>query len=211
MKKRKPGIFITLEGPDGAGKSTQLALLGRALTRLGHKVLLTREPGGSPRAAAIRRLVLDNKGELSTASELLLFLADRAQHVHDTLLPALEAGKVVLCDRYSDSTFAYQGGGRGYRAPLLRSLDRFASGGLKPQLTLLFDLDAPRGLGRAAKGGRSKPDRMEALGLAFHSRVRGEFLKLAAKEPRRIKVIRVAGKSPAEVLDEGMSHLRKLL
>ena len=109
---RRRGLFISLEGPDGAGKSTQAKLLAAALRRAGLKVLLTKEPGGSRQSAPIRALVLNAKGRLEPSAELLLFLADRAQHAQDTLLPALEAGKAVLCDRYSDSTLAYQGGGR---------------------------------------------------------------------------------------------------
>ena len=205
---RRRGLFISLEGPDGAGKSTQARLLAAALRRAGQRVLLTKEPGGSKQSVPIRALVLDAKGALGPSAELLLFLADRAQHVQDTLKPALDSGALVLCDRYSDSTLAYQGGGRGFARPLLESLNHFASGGLKPDLTLLFDLDAPRGLKRATRSGA---DRMEAAGLKFHARVRAEFLWLAKRQPRRIKVIQVKGKSRSEVQAEAWAHLERLL
>jgi len=198
-----------LEGPDGAGKSTQAGLLAAALRRAGRKVLLTREPGGSPQAAKIRKLVLGAKGFLSPAAELLLFLADRAQHVKDTLEPALKKGQVVICDRFGDSTLAYQGAGRGFKRDELRRLNRFATGGLKPDLTLLFDLAAPHGLRRAKR--RGSADRMEKAGAAFHARVRAEFLALARSEPGRIKVIRVAGKAPEAVRDEAMGHIARHL
>lgn len=206
---RRRGLFISLEGPDGAGKSTQAKLLAAFLKRRGSRVLLTREPGGSAQAAKIRALVLGAKGYLSPSAELLLFLADRAQHVNDTILPALAQGQVVLCDRFSDSTLAYQGGGRGFKLEQLEPLNRFATGGLKPDLTLLFDLKESVGLGRAIKRGAA--DRMEKAGGKFHARVRAVFLRLAKKEPRRIKVLRVAGKSPDEVKDEAMTHIQRLL
>lgn len=203
------GVFITLEGPDGSGKSTQLKMLGKALKQKGFPVLLTREPGGSKGAVRIRKLLLDAKGSLAPATELLLFLADRAQHVADTLLPALKQGKVVLCDRYVDSTLAYQGAGRGFSSKALAELNRFATGGLKPLCTLLFDLEAGGGLKRATQ--RRAKDRMEAAGAAFHRRVRQGFLRLARAEKRRFRVIRVAGKSRAEVLSEGLELLKGIL
>lgn len=202
------GIFISLEGPDGAGKSTQARMLAAKLRQKGHKVLLTKEPGGSKQCLPMRSLVLDVRGKLGAQAELLLFLADRAQHVQDTLLPALKAGKMVLCDRYSDSTFAYQGGGRGLGRGVLEALNHFASGGLKPDLTLLFDLDAPRGLKRATKKFK---DRMEAAGLKFHKRVRAEFIKLARREPKRIKKIVVASKTIPQVHDEAWAHVMRIL
>jgi dTMP kinase len=205
---RRPGIFISLEGPDGAGKSTQARMLAAKLRQKGRRVTLTKEPGGSKGSLPIRALVLDAKGRLSPEAELLLFLADRAQHVGDTLLPALKAGHVVLCDRYSDSTFAYQGGGRGFGRAILKALNHFASGGLKPDLTLLFDLDAPRGLKRAT---RNSKDRMEAAGLKFHKRVRLEFIKLARREPRRVKLITVGNKTRQQIQAEAWAHVARVL
>jgi dTMP kinase len=173
------------------------------------KVLLTREPGGSAQAAKIRALLLGAKGYLSPPAELLLFLADRAQHVKDTIEPALKKGQVVICDRFGDSTLAYQGGGRGFKAATIEALNRFATGGLQPKLTLLFDLKAPHGLKRAKKRGAA--DRMESAGAGFHARVRAEFLKLARRDAKRIKVIRVAGKTREEIRDEAMGHLKRHL
>ncbi len=206
--RRTKGIFISLEGPDGAGKSTQARRLASALRRKGRSVVLTKEPGGSKQSAFIRKLLLDARLHLDSRAELLLFLADRSQHLKDSLRPALAQGRIVLCDRYSDSTLAYQGGGRGFRLKELEALNRFATQGLKPDLTLLFDLDAPRGLKRAT---RKKTDRMEAAGLSFHRRVRAEFLKLAKREPGRIKVISVASLSPAQVQAEAWKHVERLL
>jgi dTMP kinase len=206
---KKTGLFISLEGPDGAGKTTQARLLKAALRRRGREVLLTREPGGSPQAKKIRNLLLSNRGHLSPRAELLLFMADRAQHCSEILLPALSRGVIVLCDRYLDSTLAYQGFGRGFSIAEIRRLQDFAAQALMPRLTLLFDLEAPLGLGRAKDRGQA--DRMEAAGQAFHRRVRQGFLRLAKAEPKRIKVIRVAGKSPKLILQEGLAHLEPLL
>jgi dTMP kinase len=202
--------LISLEGPDGAGKSTQARLLAAELRRMGRPVLLTREPGGSKQAEKIRALVLGAKGHLCPEAELLLFLADRAQHVRDTLLPALKQGKIVLCDRYEDSTLAYQGGGRGFRQSQVAMLNRFATGGLKPKVTLLFDLDGPSRLRMRQERGR-RPDRMETLGEDFQQRVRLAFLGLARKNPGRIKVIPVQGRTPLQVRDAAMGHLRRYL
>jgi dTMP kinase len=205
----KRACFISLEGPDGSGKSTLAKLLAGRLRRQGRKVFLTREPGGSPQAARIRKLVLGAKGFLGPAAELLLFLADRAQHVADSIRPALDKGWVVISDRYSDSTLAYQGAGRGFPLARLKELNRFATGGLSPRLTLLLDLDAPHGLRRAAK--RSGRDRMERSGAAFHARVRRAFLGLAKAEPGRIKVIKVSGLSKAQVLEAAFQHVKRVL
>jgi dTMP kinase len=206
---RRKGLFISLEGPDGAGKSTQARLLALELRRLGKTVLLTREPGGSPQAAKIRKLVLGAKGYLSPHAELLLFLADRAQHVKDTIEAALKKGQIVICDRFGDSTVAYQGGGRGFGILRLEALNRFASGGLSPDLTLLFDLKPGQGLSRARRRGAA--DRMEKAGREFHRRVRMAFLSLAKRHPRRIKLIRVAGRATGEIKNEAMAYIRRHL
>jgi len=185
----RKGLFITFEGPEGSGKSTQIRLLAEALRRRGIPVTVTREPGGSPVGLAIRRLLLDAPHPPSPGAEVLLFLADRADHVETVLRPALSQGEVVLCDRYSDSTFAYQGGGRGWPMARLRRLDREATGGLKPNLTFLLDLPVEKGLERAGKREGGKKDRMEKEKLAFHRRVRSAFRGLASTEPRRFKVL----------------------
>jgi dTMP kinase len=171
---------------------------------------LTKEPGGSAQSAQVRELVLGAKGKLGPEAELLLFLADRAQHVRDTLIPGLKAGKMVLCDRYSDSTFAYQGGGRGFKRPVLEALNAFAAQGLKPDLTLLFDIDGPSARRRQRLRGKAK-DRMEGASLQFHKRVRAEFLRMARSQPKRIKVIAVGDKRPDEVLAEAFQHVEKFL
>lgn len=185
----KRGMFITFEGPEGSGKSTQIRLLAEALRAQGVVVTVTREPGGSPLGAAIRKLLLDSPVRPASDAELFLFLADRADHVANVIRPALTRGEVVLCDRYSDSTFAYQGGGRGLPLARLKRLDCEATGGLKPDLTLLLDLPVEKGLERAEKRGAGKKDRMEKERLGFHRRVRDCFLFLAKKEPRRFRVL----------------------
>jgi dTMP kinase len=207
----KKGLFVTLEGPDGAGKSTQRRLLAAALRKAGHKVVETREPGGSPLAEVIRALVLDPKHHgLTDRAELLLFEAARAQHVADTILPALKVGAVVLCDRFSDSTLAYQGAGRALKRADVEWLNRFATAGLAPDLTLVFDLGSAEGL-RRAKRLKGSADRMEQADLAFHRRVRAAFLALARSAPRRVKRLAVDGKTPEAVAAEGLALISKKL
>ena len=185
----RKGLFITFEGPEGSGKSTQMALLGRFLQQNRIPHLLTREPGGSSLSTHLRRWILNRlEYKLSPETELLLFLADRAQHVSEVILPALQKGKVVLCDRYTDSTLAYQGGGRGFDPKTLQSLNEVATGGLKPKLTLLLDVPVELGLKRALGRGKGK-DRMEREKIRFHQNVRNTFLKLARAEKRRFIVL----------------------
>lgn len=208
---KRTGLFVTLEGPDGSGKSTQARLLTEKLRKAGFKVVLTREPGGSPLAEKIRALLLDpaNRG-LRDGTELLLFEAARYQHVKDTVLPALAKGRVVLCDRFIDSTTAYQVAGRGLKAAEVAWLNAYGSAGLKPSLTLVFDIPVAEGLRRArrAKGGR---DRMEQTEKDFRERVRRAFLGLARREPKRIKRISVLGRSPEDVGREAWGLLAKKL
>jgi len=182
------GRFITVEGGEGAGKSTQVALLVAALKRAGIDGLATREPGGSPGAEAIRRLLLEGETERWDAiDETLLFFAARRDHVAQTIRPALEAGRCVVCDRFTDSTIAYQGYGRGLPLAELRALQRFALGDFVPDLTLLLDLPVAEGLARAASRGAT--DRFERLDRDFHQRLRNGFLAIAAAEPERCTVI----------------------
>lgn len=185
------GIFITFEGPDGAGKTTQLNLLANYLKQVGYKVLSTREPGGTPLAEGIRRLLLSPwEEEIYGLTEVFLYAASRVQHIKEKILPALAEGKVVLCDRFTDSTLAYQGYGRGIELELLYRLNDLATGGLKPTVTLLLDLPPEEGLRRGKKGEEGiVKDRLEQEDLAFHHRVREGFLALARQEPERIKVI----------------------
>jgi dTMP kinase len=203
------GVLITLEGIDGSGKSTQARLLEQELRRMRVPVLLTREPGGSPFGEQIRYLLLDPKfGPLSGQDELLLFEAARRHHLETVLLPALKAGKVVLCDRFMDSTLAYQAFGRGLDPKTVELLNAFASGGLKPGLTLVFDIPAKEGLQRSGRKGR---DRMEASGRVFMEKVRRGFLALARREKGRIKVIPMRGLGPGLVLQEALALVKPFL
>ncbi|MDO4244830.1 MAG: dTMP kinase [Deinococcus sp.] len=189
------GLFITLEGPEGAGKTTQLARLEARLRGTGRCVTVTREPGGTPLGMRVREVVLDPTLEMGPLSEFLLYSASRAQLVQDVLRPALERGDVVLCDRYFDSSLAYQGAGRGLPLALLRDLTREVTGGLTPDLTLLLDLDPAVGLARAAQRGQA--DRLEQADLAFHQRVRAGFLELAQAEAQRFAVLDAAQSADA--------------
>lgn len=179
------GFFITLEGPEGGGKSTQSALLTERLRAEGRDAIRCAEPGGGPIPQAIRAVLLNPAhAEMTARAELLLFLAARAQHVEETIRPALAAGRVVVCDRFSDSTIAYQGHAGGLPLDEVASLIEFAAGGLWPDLTLLLDLPAEVGLAR-----QQDRNRMEEKGMAYHQRVRNGFLAQAARHPERIQVI----------------------
>jgi dTMP kinase len=188
-----PGLFVAFEGGEGVGKSTQIAAAARWLRELGHDVVETREPGGTPLGTELRRLLLDPAGQVTPRAEALLYAADRAQHVESVIRPALAAGCVVLTDRYVDSTLAYQGAGRGLADT--RVVTGWATGGLVPDLTVLLDLDPSVGLRRA--GARATPDRLEAASLAFHEAVRAGFLALAAEAPDRYAVIDAAAEPDA--------------
>jgi dTMP kinase len=178
-------MFIAFEGGEGVGKSTQVDRAAHWLRAAGHRVVETREPGGTPLGQELRRLVLDPAGEVTPRAETLLYAADRAQHVDTVIRPAIEAGAVVLTDRYVDSTLAYQGAGRGLDDA--RVITGWATGGLVPDLTVLLDLDPREGLARASA--RSAPDRLEADSLAFHEAVRAGFRALAAEAPARYVVL----------------------
>jgi dTMP kinase len=194
------GLLITLEGIEGSGKTTQASLLHDALRREGVPACLTREPGGSPLAERVRELILTPGEEpLAPESELLLFLAARAQHVARTVRPALERGEVVVCDRFTDATLAYQGGGRTIPEPFLRSLNRWATGGLTPSRTYLMDVPVEVGLSRArGRMGPAQPDRIEAETRGFFEAVRARYLELAREEPERMVVLR--GTDPEEAV-----------
>ena len=186
------GLFITLEGVEGSGKSTQAASLGYTLRREHRPVTVTHEPGGTRAGEAIRSIFLDPAVSLEVAAELLLVLADRAQHVREKLRPRLAAGEIVISDRYSDSTIAYQGYGRGFDLKLLGDLNRLASDAIKPDVTLVLDLPIETGLERTrarVKGTTRAPDRFEGEALEFHRRVREGFLAIARAEPDRVLVI----------------------
>lgn len=188
-------MFITFEGPEGGGKTTQISLLASFLQGCGHRVLSTREPGGTRIGDQIRACLHDvNNQEMFAQTELLLYSASRAQLVHEVIRPALAAGILVLCDRFYDSTLAYQGYGRGLDLTHLRQITGFATADLKPDLTLLFDIDVESGLTRRTAGGEEM-NRLDLEALTFHQRVRHGFHALAAAEPARWVVID-AGRDP---------------
>jgi dTMP kinase len=182
-------LFVTFEGIEGSGKSTHLRHLAEHLRQGGRDVVETREPGGTPAGTAIRRLLLDaERVPLAPLTELFLYCADRTQHVEEVIRPALCAGRLVLCDRFSDSTIAYQGHGRGLDLGVVKALDARARGDVWPALTFLLDCPVEDGLARAR--GRSRPaDRFEREATAFHERVRAGFLALAAAEPARFCIL----------------------
>ena len=182
------GLFITLEGPEGAGKSTNRDYLAERLREQGIDVLLTREPGGTPLAERIRELLLTPSSEAMAAdTELLLVFAARAQHLAEVIRPALARGSVVLCDRFTDATYAYQGGGRGLSTARIEQLESFVQGSLRPDLTLVFDLPIEVGLARAAARGRL--DRFEQEGRSFFDAVRKTYLERAALAPQRYRIL----------------------
>lgn len=191
------GLFITLEGPEGAGKSTNREYLAERLREQGIDVLLTREPGGTPLAERIRELLLAPSDEpMASDTELLLVFAARAQHLQQVIRPALAKGSVVLCDRFTDATYAYQGGGRGLSGERIALLENFVQGELRPDLTLIFDLPVEVGLARAAARGRL--DRFEQEGRGFFEAVRQAYLQRAEQAPQRYRVLD-AGQTLAQV------------
>ena len=179
------GLFITFEGGDGCGKTTQIKLLDEYLRNKGYKTLLTREPGSKGLGIKLREILLNYDGEVSPVCESFLFLADRAQHVDCIIKPALEEGVIVLCDRHTDSTVAYQGYGRGLDLEQIYQLNKIATSGLKPDLTIVLDVDVETSQKRVG----SEKDRMESAGIEFFERVRQGFLEIAKQEPDRVKVV----------------------
>lgn len=182
-------MFITFEGPEGSGKTSQIVPLANTLRQRGYRVYTTREPGGTSISDQVRQILtrLDNKS-MNPRTEILLFCASRAQLVDEVIRPRLAEGEIILCDRYADSTLAYQGYGHGLDMDFLRSLLNFATGGLKPNLTLLLDLDPEMGLRRRMNSG-GEWNRLDAYELAFHQRVRQGYLSMAAENPQRWRVI----------------------
>lgn len=186
-KRGRNGLFITFEGPDGSGKSVQSTLLVHWLRENGFSVVHTREPGGTGFAEKLRRILLDPKLKITPLAEVLFYMAARAQHTDEKIRPALEDGKIVVCERYADASVAYQGYGRRLGVQLVNYLNKIACNGLKPDITFLLDIDVKRGLKRLGRARR--PDRLETEEVAFHERVRKGYLKLAVREPRRFQVI----------------------
>jgi len=188
------GKFITFEGPEGSGKTTQIELLRQYLSKKGFSILTTREPGGEKIAEKIRRILLSPESSIEPLTELFLYAASRVQHVEKVIRPALQKGKVVLCDRFHDATVAYQSHGRKISRELIETINELAIAGLTPDLTILLDIDARVGLKRARHVNncyKGSVDRIERESLAFHRRVRQGYLKLAKEEPERIKVVKV--------------------
>lgn len=202
-RKTKP-LFITFEGIDGCGKSTQALLTYKYLTSLGQKVVLLREPGSTIVAEKIRNILLDKKSKISNVTELLLYEAARSEIVDKEIMPALKKGTIVLCDRFYDSTTAYQGFGRKLDIRMVKSLHKVAAGSLVPDLTFVFDLDLTTAAGRRGK----TKDRLESQPKAFFTRVRNGFLEIARKERSRVKVID-ATRTVDRIFDDVKSYLNK--
>lgn len=206
------GRFITLEGLEGSGKSTQIAVLEERLAERGISVTVTREPGGTPLAEKLRQAVLSPGQEpISPVCELLIMFAARAAHLDNLIRPALEQGRWVLCDRFTDASFAYQGAGRGVSDELIAALESAVQGELRPDLTFLLDVPVTVGLRRAAaRRGRHAPDRFEQEDLDFFERVRARFTALARQHPERIRIVD-AERPVADVTADLLRHLQPLL
>ena len=189
------GAFITFEGIDGSGKSTQMRLLASVLRLQGLEVVTTREPGGTTLGQRLRAALLDAQEEVDPLAELLVFAADRAQHVRKHLRPAIATNHVVLSDRYADATVAYQGAGRGFDSKLINDIVELATGGLTPDLTLIFDLSVAECVARTRRRHESKNtgDRLDSEDIEFHFRVREAYLRIAAAEPERVRLIDASG------------------
>ncbi len=201
------GTFITFEGIDGSGKSTQLRMLANFLKQRGCNILLTREPGGTPVGIRLRAALLDAQEEVDPLTELLVFAADRAQHVRRVLRPALESGQIVFSDRYADATTAYQGAGRGFKPELIAEIIELATEGLKPDLTLLFDLSVDDSLTRTRRriNGQQPGDRLDGETAEFHARVRDAYLSIARSEPERVKIVET--NQPVELTHERVKEI----
>ncbi|MBT9138199.1 MAG: Thymidylate kinase [Syntrophomonadaceae bacterium] len=206
---RENGVLITLEGTEGSGKSTQVKHLSHYLADKGLSTLTTLEPGGTPLGMKLRRILLASKAdEIAPLPELFLYLAERAQHVCDVIIPALSEGKIVISDRFLDATVAYQGYGRNLDLTLIEKLNELASQGIKPDLTILLDIEILSGMKRAKRG--MKGDRLEEEGDFFHNQVREGYLKIAAFEPERVKVVN-ASDSMDNIRAAIRKHVDKLL
>jgi len=198
----KKGLFITFEGADGCGKTTQMKLLAEYLKGKGYEVVLTREPGGKGLGERVREILLNYDGEVSDRCESFLFLADRAQNIDIIVNPAVNEGKIVLCDRHIDSTVAYQGYGRGLDLKRIKMLNELATNGRKPDLTIVFDIDVETSMKRVG----TEKDRMESAGIEFHNKVRNGYLKIAEEEPERIKVV-----NAVQTIDEVFEDVKNIV
>ena len=198
----KRGLFITFEGADGCGKTTQLKLLAEDLKMRGYDVVITREPGAKGLGEKIREILLNYDGDVSDRCESFLFLADRAQHIDMIVNPAVETGKIVLCDRHTDSSVAYQGYGRGLPVERIKMLNELAVNGKHPDLTIVFDIDVETSMSRVG----DEKDRLESAGMEFFNRVRNGYLEIAKQEPQRVKVL-----NAAKSIDEIQKDVKKLV
>jgi dTMP kinase len=204
----KKSLFITFEGGEGAGKSTLIERVYETLSLRHLPLLKTRAPGGSKVGEAIRNILLYKQDPVSPRCELFLFLADRAEHVDEVIAPALKNGKIVLCDRFNDSTIAYQGGARGFDSAWIKKLSAFASHDLQPTLTLYLDLDPKIGFKRLQQAGLTK-DRIESEDILFHQKIRASFHQIAKEEPKRFHILD-ASKTPDEVYSQAMREIDAL-
>jgi len=209
------GFFITFEGCEGSGKSTHARLLCELLKQKGHEVLHTREPGGTKISEAVRRILLDPQNDITPLAELFLYETARTQHMTEVIKPALDVGKIVVCDRFTDATIAYQGYGRGLDIEIIKKLNLFAACGITPDLTVYLDIPAEKGLmkARSIKKDFDKAcDRLESEDISFHLQVRKGYLELAKQEPKRIKVVSTAAtieKTHKEVARVVLEQLKK--
>lgn len=206
------GIFITFEGIDGSGKSTQLRMLADTLRERGVDILVTREPGGTPLGRRLREAFLETEETVAPMAELLSFAADRAQHVEFLIKPSIADGRVVISDRYADATFAYQGAGRGFTEEQVNSVIDLATGGLKPDLTLFFDITVEEAIRRmnVRDGGDAKRNRMDDETAEFYGRVRKSYLGIASREPERFKIIE-AGRSVEAIHTDVVEMVAELI
>ena len=203
------GQFITVEGTEGVGKSTSMAFIEQWIKSSGKELIVTREPGGTVLGEKLRNVLLDAKEQsMSDDTELLLMFAARAQHLHEVILPALDTGKWVLCDRFTDSTYAYQGGGRGIDMSRISQLEQWVQGDRRPDMTIVLDLPVEEGLVRAGK--RSTPDRFELEKHEFFNKVRDTFLARASSNPERYKVVD-ASPSIEQVQQSIQAHLESMI
>lgn len=202
----KKGLFITFEGVDGCGKTTQLKLIADYLSNKKIDVIITREPGAKGLGEKLRDILLNYDGKIAPQCESFLFLADRAQHIEQIVKPAINSGKIVLCDRHTDSTVAYQGYGRGLNIDEIHYLNNLATGGFKPDLTIVFDVDIDTSMSRVG----NEKDRMETSGLEFFNRVRNGYLEIAKQEPERVKVLNAA-KSIENVFADSLTLIKPFL
>ena len=204
-------MFITFEGGEGAGKSTAIKRIVEKLTSEGYEIVLTREPGGTPIAEEIRNVILDKKNTaMDPRTEALLYAASRRQHLVEKVIPALKEGKLVLCDRFLDSSLAYQGGARGIGIDTVYNMNLFATEGMLPDLTILFDIKPEEGLARIAANSQREVNRLDVEKLAFHNKVRDSFHELAKMFPERFVIVD-ASKTPDEVFEDAYKAIEDRL